>query len=252
MKKPGIFQTIILTLLLLAGSYGAARAQDPLCDATLWTQMTQRATLLGQIETATMENLVYKPDSVLEYTCFNRFVSVSVYRMPYYMTPYYLTDILQAGVTQYLYQNFGHTYLGDRLVASGAATPPPLGTYVCDAMTWVWEAAKCMNFAQIEPQDSIYDLISFAGGLDIRQTPNACTNAPSPATYGDLPVQGDYINTMVPLNPVDCGLPIATGLVINQPVNTGETRPVQYNEKICPNPSCNYTPTAMDTGTCAP
>ena len=252
MKKPGIFKTIAMTLLVLACTHGAARAQDPLCDATLWTQMTQRATLLGQMETATAENLIYKPDSVLEYTCFNRFVSVSVYRMPYYITPYYLTEIVQAGVTQYLYENFGHTYLGGRLVPSGAADPPPAGTYVCDAMTWVWEAAKCMNFAQTEPQDSIYDLGYFAGGLDIRQTPNACTNAPFPSVYGDLPVQGDYIATNIPMDPIACGEPMATGLVIDQPVSPGDSRPQTYNEKICPNPACNYTPTGMDSGTCAP
>lgn len=252
MKKPGIFKAIVMTLFLIAATSGVARAQDPLCDATLWTQMTQRATLLGQMETATAQNLIYKPDSILEYTCFNRFAGASVYRMTFYMTPYYMTDIVQAGVTQYLYENFGHTYMGGRLVASGAATPPPLGTYVCDAMTWVWEAAKCMNFAQTEPQDSIYDLIGFAGAVDIRQTPNACTNSPFPAIYGDLPVKGEYISTNIQLNPIDCGLPIATGLVISQPLNPGETRPITYNEKICPNPACYYLPTAMNSGTCQP
>lgn len=250
MKKPGIFKAVAMTLFLFAASFGTAQAQDPLCDATLWTQMTQRATLLGQMETATAENLIYKPDSVLEYTCFNRFVSVSVYHMPYYMTPYYLTEIIQAGVTQYLYHNFGHTYLGGRLVPGGAATPPPAGTYVCDAMTWVWEAAKCLNFSQTEPQDSIYDLITFAGAVDIRQKPNACTNSPFPGAYGDLPVKGEYVSAKIPLTPVDCGQPIPTGLVISQPLNDGESRPETYNEKICPNPACHYLPTAMDSGIC--
>ena len=250
MKKAGLFQIIGLSLLLVA-SAGTARAQDPLCDATLFTQMSQRALLLGQIETSVMENLVYKPDSVLEYTCFNRFMGVSVNNMSYYMTPYYITDVIQVGVTNYLYANFGHTYMGDRLIAGPVGTPPPTGTYVCDAMTYVWEGAKCLNFAQTEPQDSIYGLDGFAGATDIRAFIGTCT-APMPPVYGDLPVIGTFVATALPPAATDCGQPFPTGLVINQPVASGDSRPAQYNEKICPNPSCNYTPTGMDSGTCAP
>ncbi len=252
MKKAGMFKVIAASLILFA-SAGAARAQvsDPLCDVNLFTQMSQRAHLLGQMETSIMENLVYKPDSVFEYTCFNRFMGVSVNNMTYYMTPYYITDVIQLGVTNYLAANFGHTYMGDRLIAGPPGTPPPAGTYVCDAMTYVWEGAKCNNFAQIEPPDSIYGLDEFAGAADIRFFVGGCT-APLPPVYGDIPVLGTYVATALPPAATDCGQPIATGLVINQPVGPGDTRPAQYNEKICPNPSCNYTPTGMNSGTCAP
>lgn len=251
MKKPGLFKILFFTAVLTAFSYGAARAEDPLCDTNLWTQMTQRANLLGQNETSIIENLVYKPDSVLEYTCFNRFINVSIYHMSYYMTPYYLKDIIQAGVTQYLYTNYGHTYLGGRLVASTAGTAPPAGSYVCNAMTWVWEAAKCMNFAQTEPQDSMYGLADFAGALDIRQTPSSCTGQ-FPSAYGETPVIGDTVTTRIAMTPTDCGQPVATGLTIDQPLNKGESRPVKFKEKVCSNPACNYTPTGEDSGTCGP
>lgn len=250
MKKAGLFKIIAATLILVA-SAGVARAQDPLCDTALFTQMTQRAHLLGQMDTSIMENLVYKPDSVLEYTCFNRFMGVSVNNMSYYMTPFYITDVIQVGVTNYLFANFGHTYMGDRLIAGPAGTPPPVGTYVCDAMTYVWEGAKCFNFAQTEPQDSMYSPYEFAGATDIRSFVGTCSG-PMPNVYGDLPVLGDYIATAFPVTPTDCGQPLPTGLVINQPVGPGKSRPAQYNEKICPNPSCNYTPTGMDSGTCDP
>jgi hypothetical protein len=252
MKLRAGLSLLLATIILLSG-LSAARAQDPLCEPELWTQMTQRATLLGQMDTSTVENLVYKPDSVLEYTCFNRFMGVSAANVTYYMRPYYVTEIIQPSVTDYLYRNFGHTYMGGRLVAGGAGAAPPAGTYVCDAMTYVWEMAKCFNFSQTEPQDSIYGLDEFAAALDIRTfpAPGTCTS-PDPSDYGAIPVFGVNLALDLPVLPTDCGDPFTTGLIINQPVGPNDTRPQEYAEKICPNPACNYVPTGMDTGTCEP
>jgi hypothetical protein len=89
--------------------------------------------------------------------------------------------------------------------------------------------------------------------LDIRTfpTPATCT-PPDPTVYGAIPVVDVDMTLDLPFQATDCGDPFATGLIINQPVGPNDTRPAEFAEKICPNPACNYVPTAMNDGTCQP
>lgn len=234
MKRHGLCIAFVLALVLTvlpAGIRSAGAALDPLCDQGLFDQMVERARLQGQRRTAVEENLIYKPDSVLEYTCFDTGVNP---------------------VSAYLAGNFGHEYLGGR---APAGLPITYTGPVCDAMTVIWDAARCMNFSPVDPEDNYYDLNAFMTAPEIRRFPTTCTVPPSVA-FGSVVATATpiaFTPATSPLTPAtDCGLPIPTGNVIDISVGPGETRPARFNEKLCPNPTCTYIPTGFDAGNCVP
>lgn len=261
----------------LAAVPAPARAQDPLCDVALYDQMAQRARLQGQRETVTVENLIYKPDSVMEYTCFTRFVEHIPNNLRYASAAFFepiepdgenhhpryevsfdfpaepLMTVARAPAEQWMFGNFGHNYLGGR-VTDTPATATPGTNYTCDAMSVIWELAKCQQFAPEDPEDGFYGLQAFTTIDEIRRLPTACTAAFT-ADIGTIPaLPADPVTTNALAVVTECGEPIPTGQVINIPRAEGEpaSRPAIYEEHICPNPTCTYTPTGMSDGTCAP
>lgn len=262
----------ILLFALLSGGYAMA-AQDPLCDVGLLDQMNQRGRLHTQLDTASAKNLIYKPDSVLEYTCFDKFVTMVNDKAPYYMNREYNETVVQPGLRDYLSANFGHSYLGGRTPAESAPAETASTDYTCDAMGKVWQTARCLNYGMLSPQDDFFDLASFIGAEDIRKLPSPACTAPDGAQFGIVPIKGTAISTLGSVaggpaprpdttsggsgggssggSGVDCGTPIPTGNRVTIPsTQAGDTRPETYNEKICPNPACNYVPTSEDSGTC--
>lgn len=232
----------------------AVRAQDPLCDTTLFNQMVERARLQSQRETVTVENLIYKPDSVMEYTCAERFFDFYPSGLTNPDSQIGPGDVApdKIIIQNFLFQNFGHTYLGGR-AAAGTPMAPPGATYVCDAMAAVWAMAVCQQFAPTEPEDGFYDLIAFTTAPEIRRLPSLCSAAFT-LSIGAVPVMGGPVFTSAATPPTDCGQPVATGLVVTVPRSPASepARPNIYNEKICPNPTCTYRPTALNAGVCAP
>ncbi len=273
-RRRFIFLSGVVLALVLALWPVPGQAQDPLCDVALFDQMVERARLQGQRETATVENLVYKPDSILEYTCYPRFVDHIPPNIRYASAAFFadadgddapdytvtndfpsdvMVNMSKDPAETWMWSNFGHPFLGGRIPA-GTPMVPAAANYVCDAMSAVWALAKCQHFAP-EAQDEFYGLMTFAfTPSDIRRYPVAC-NAPYTLPIGDMPVMpAALVFTSAAVLATDCGQPIPTGQVITMPRDKNEPagRPDTYNEKLCPNPTCTYVPTGLNTGNCAP
>lgn len=252
MKKADILKSLFFALALMGWSF-AAKAQDPLCDVDLFNQMVERARLQSQRETVTVENLIYKPDSVMEYTCAERAIDFYPSALTNPDSQIGPGDVApdKIIIQNFLFQNFGHTYLGGR-AAAGTPMAPPGATYVCDAMAAVWAMAVCQQFAPTEPEDGFYDLTAFLSS-NILRYPTLCTNPPI-NNFGNVPAVASIVFTSATTPPTDCGLPVATGVVVTTPRSPASepARPDVYNEKICPNPTCTYRPTGLDTGVCEP
>lgn len=124
------------------------------------------------------QNLIFKPDSILAYTCFDKFAEhaaqyggvlfthttywdgqeIIPWGAPNGMDHAIKTVVLDS-MKPYLEGNFGSggasfSMLGDRGNALGATaglgayqtSQTGKGTYSCNVMSAVWKAAKCMNF----------------------------------------------------------------------------------------------------------
>jgi hypothetical protein len=274
MNKPGFLLAFVFILIFTAWPM-SAQAQDPLCDVALYDQMVERARLQGQRETMTVENLVYKPDSILEYTCYPRFVDhippniryTSIFfessggAITYTVTNDFpsdpMFDLSRVPAENWMFSNFGHTFLGGRVPLGAAAAIPPAGNYVCDVMSAIWELARCQQFAPEEPQDGFNSMLTSMFTGEFRRYPTLC-NAPYALSMGNVPVMpAAPVFTSAAVLPTDCGVPVPTGQVITMPLDQKEIapgRPVTYNEKMCPNPTCTYIPTAPgpDSGNCVP
>lgn len=227
-------------------------AAQIVCEQDVWSQMQQRARLQGQMDYATAEDLIYKPDSVLEYSCFDRFITVLGANAPFYIDPQLLNVIVRYSMEEYLFVNFGHTYMGGR--APTNTTPAPGGTdYVCTAMTAVWAMAKCLNAENVHPTtgqpiDIQLGLADFITAVDIRPLPRVCDPAPADQ-FGEVPVvmQGPIATGILPEG--ECGDPIPTGLTADIAPKEGEDRAPIFQDNICPNPVCTYNP---NNDTCEP
>ena len=258
--------TLLLWLAFGVAWEGSAQAADPLCEDTLFTQMKQRARLQAQMDVARMENFVYKADSILEYTCFDRFMETASANMSYYFTANFINNAIIPMADNWVSNNYSHTSLGGRVNPEILFTPDTNPIYNCDVMDAVWKAAKCLNVDDIAPQDSIVGIFDFMSAPDIRQLPDACAPPINKvATYGATPVGSATpvaINTL-PIPPTNCGTPIPTGNMVDFSWATATdaaslhyptlaSGAKKFYVYVCPNPACHYVPTNTNAGTCVP
>lgn len=206
MQRLRILHSLVLVcstaLIFGLASLAYAQVSRPGCDPEFMDAIEAKAWLHGQRRITQNQNLITKPDSVLEYSCFNQFIGYVAFNPdgrrfsendPTLATwgsvsavhEYSLDLALFYTVTQplidYLRENFSHTYLAGRLEPAGGA-PPGYGEYNCDAMAHVWREARCMNFmdedvAALGALDGFYEF-AFYGGNDPRLLPReypACT-----------------------------------------------------------------------------
>lgn len=259
-RLPLISRTIAVFAVLTAFSIPAF-AQPATCDPEYWEAMKSKAWMEAQREITQNQNLIYKADSVLEYTCFDRFLQsvatvIHNQRALFSETNHWstpapgnmtnaLNTLVANSLPNYIGSNFGHDYLGDRSnldytigTAGGGAA-----TYSCDQMAQVWQAAKCINFVDEASMDDFFYL-SHYDGFDPRQLPSgyACTADTrwaaemSKATndadqYQEEPFQmyANFFDTS------SCGAtPIPTGITVDRN-NIGN-----YQEHICANPGCSF------------
>ena len=172
-----------LTLLLfcfaiLPTSMAIAAAPDIApqpCDARYWEQMSSRAWMEAQREIMQNQNLIFKPDSVLEYACFDQFASVAAWAggQIFTHTTYFgnmiiprgtnesmevaITNVVTNALNQYVNQSFGHDFLGGRagsmnITDKDSQLVPAVDRvgYTCNVMKNVWQTAKCANFIDNE------------------------------------------------------------------------------------------------------
>ncbi len=181
---------LILLLAFLTGVFiptaHAADIAPQSCDAQYWRQLSSRAWLEAEREIMQNQNLIFKPDSVLEYSCFDKALSVNAWPGGeiFVHTKYFGVEIIKRGdelhsmehalnnvvykaLKKYLEANFEQqSYLGGRsdLMGMDSALYEPEDPlkerpYECDVMSRVWKTAKCGNFihnSEFELSDGFY------------------------------------------------------------------------------------------------
>lgn len=280
---------LLLTLFISTG-ISNVHAGTPVipaspCDALYYETLSARAWLEAQREITQNQNLILKPDSVFEYTCFDTLVweladhgdemlsETNLFGTP--LSNSSLDDTLESLVTSslaaYHSANFGYYpgLLGGHTAALAIKHTPTAsigGTaYSCDIMEQVWHAAKCINFASNSTTEGFFTLAEYAGTsvLDKRTMPSICT--PIPAQWAANlttalttgPWTNDPVQTYITqITPPTCtasgtcacsGDPIPTGLRVSR-AGSGVTV-TNYDEHVCLQPGCRYHPGGTLYGT---
>lgn len=193
MKKT-LFLTALLTLMAaLPPSVSSAQdiAEQP-CDAQYWRQLSARGWLEAEREIMQNQNLIFKPDSVLEYVCFDQFASKAAWAGGdiFTHTDYFgkkiitrelnpgalqlgITEVVSSALNKYYADNFNHTFLGGRagfmdaeITDSNFKPATDKQNYACQTMSKVWKAAKCANFvdnSSFESTDGFYPFNAIKG-----------------------------------------------------------------------------------------
>lgn len=230
------------------------------CDPQYYDSLESRAWLEAQRELTQNQNLIFKPDSVLQYTCFEQFLSIlganaattmfsGTQRWGPANSPTSLGDNLFAIVGMpmvlYVYGNYPPTLLGGRSNVAYAPVPTPI--YTCSMMNQVWKAAKCMDFTSDPDNDGFYSFVEYENDPDKRAYPIAC---PGPGARWQTERENAVVNqtttwyeddvrTYLPqMDPANCGStvqPIATGIMVTKR-KSGEVFP----EMVCAAPGCHY------------
>lgn len=264
---------LLFTALTPHNACAAALFADDSCDPDYYESLRSRAWNEAQREVTQNQNLIFKPDSVLEYTCFDRHIRHMVQTTT--DTPLFTADPRWTGaftgtldmaaaltpiaLTNKAYNdsNFAQSYLGGRgtgsYVPDGAPVLP--GNYTCDVMARVWEQAKCMNFIQNPVNDGFFTFPEYWSSADKRFAPSGCPNIVQTDilnNYSDAVIDAStpwsedrtttYFTEIYPTSP-GCGTSrstINTGLKISR----AEETPYNYDERICLVPGCYYNPSS--------
>lgn len=274
-KSSFVFGVICaLSAFLINAPDTCAQIADSACDAEYFKSLESRAWLEAQREITQNQNLIFKPDSVLAYTCFDQFANVlanmqswqgfsETSRWGAVISPLTtamdeaLNGLVAPSLISYLQSNFSNAYLGGRGDPSYTPSNISGGAYNCTEMNKVWQTAKCYNF-QTLPQDGFFTFEEHALE-DKRLLPSACTNptvwntqiqqaglkpdsAPGGWPFDKVQVYFDQ------LDPAQCAssVPIPTGVTVTSR-NLG--LPETYAEKVCIIPGCFFNP---DGGQCEP
>jgi len=258
----------VLAALSLSPTLGNANptiAAQP-CDASYWNTLSERAWLEAEREIMQNQNLIFKPDSVFEYTCFDRILAHTATNAGriFSHTNYFGTTIIEENATLglrnslgtavydalkvYISSNFSHTFLGGRANDMPANTPDTTmalgasatnytslfagGYGTCAIMNDIWQTSKCANFidnAAFDDMDGFYP-------YNFQDT---SFRTPLSAVYTDV-----YDRT----RPGNCGDPIFTGVTV---FSTAFPAPNGARDGVCSNPACSYTATSATAGTCS-
>ena len=278
--KAGLGKYGVLAAICLFFMAGIALADPPTpaaspCDPQYYESLKSRAWLEAQREITQNQNLIFKPDSVLQYTCFDKSLDVLAQNAPNMFSqtnrwggaPTDMTNALQnlvgTAVQNYVAANFGYPLLGGR--ATGLNYTPggvTSGGYSCTVMNDVWKKAKCMDFASDNAQDGFFTFDQSSTDADHRFLPTSCGGAlPLWATQ----IKNAYATQTPPwtpdktvtyfdaLDPANCSdttkvQAISTGILVQRPQET----PTMYLEKVCIPAGCHYVPTGGATGNCSP
>ncbi|MBU0801040.1 MAG: hypothetical protein KKA05_08540 [Alphaproteobacteria bacterium] len=267
----------IFVFITIIGVYTTpARAQPTLEDSTcmpeIMTVIEKRALLEAEREIIQNQNLLFKPDSILEYSCFEQhlqqsgrvtgqmfseaegFFNISDAFVDQYSLDRAIYSFVFTALIEYLRANFWHRYLGDRADLEGLPPANP-DTFTCVAMSYVWNKAKCMNF--ITPrdiQDGFYTFAEYQQMQDPRNlpVPQLCTTWPDwEATIQDanrmnVALTGNANDDLaedplelynVLFDPDACAPAIPTGLRMPPYPGAGIA---EFQEFMCVTPGCYY------------
>lgn len=158
-----------------AAAGGGGKIADQPCDPRYWDSLKAKAWLEAEREIIQNQNLIFKPDSVLEYVCFDKFVDHTAAKGGdiFVHTKYFGREIItrgsnesmETGLKNVVYDALkayddgsfkDNKFFADRYEhfrnKSGddnyphAKAPTSGGSYSCNVMQNVWKTAKCINF----------------------------------------------------------------------------------------------------------
>jgi len=196
----------VLLCFSVAQTALAGIAASP-CDPEYYNSLRSRAWLEAQREITQNQNLIVKPDSVLEYMCFGQFLNVMAYmggtdenalfsESTHWPSPAQLgsksmdtalTKVVQGAVSTYITANFSHNFLGGRLTTAyttlGSVSGAAGSSYTCANMQKIWNAAKCTDFIADGATDGFYTFEQYRT-TERRTRPTACDNTGPPPLHG--------------------------------------------------------------------
>ncbi len=212
-----MFLGIGLWLAFPSDSCAQATIAEQTCDTQVWKTMEARARIETEREIMQNQNLIFKPDSVLNYMCFDSFAAHTASQIGqlFTHTTYWNgTQIIPWGgstgmdsainnsvidsMTTYLTANYNHAYLGGRGNEYSSGMAPPASpvqasqgsSYSCAEMAKVWAAARCANFLHTDTLGQTDGFYPFADLKGI--------NEPDIAGYESIR------DVRIYPNPVDC------------------------------------------------
>lgn len=130
----------ILSLCLSHFAFAQASKDDVSagCDVDFYEQLNASATLKSTQEMEAAQTIITKPDSVLEYNCFDRRLNSLASSIAFQDDlSGDLKTLVGTPINTYLSNNFNHALDGGR---SDTPSDP------CGTMGYVWHTAKCHNF----------------------------------------------------------------------------------------------------------
>ncbi|MGB0719579.1 MAG: hypothetical protein ACPGRX_03845 [Bdellovibrionales bacterium] len=270
-------QAFFLMVACLVSFSASAQFADSPCDPDYYDTLEARAWLEAQREITQNQNLIFKPDSVLEYTCFDNHLKELAQHaadmfsettrwesiLPSTSMDTALTNLVTSALGVYDTSNFNHDLLGGRITDWSPITAPSEasgkaykldsstsgGSYACDIMQAVWMKAKCMNFIDVSAEDGFFTFEQYESDPDKRFLPTRCGGSPPWGTNLDKSYRNitawstddtqTYLDKM--FLPSGCGpgtgFEIQTGLTI-----TRKAAPTSYNEHACIVPGCYWDP----------
>lgn len=219
----------------------AHRSTSRACDADFMNQITAKATLEAQREMMVNQSHIVKPDSVLEYSCFNEQALKSAVALD---NPY-VPILAMEPVANFINKNFNHGYTGGKIPAGTLASEFGSSSQNCNYMQAVWAKAKCAN-ASTDGFLSFEELIS----TDPRTLPTSCsgsdemsqevldvaTNAAPAFKYAKMDAVKPYLDIV---GADSCGNAIPTGVKYCKS-DCDDRNPDWKDEYVCANPSCYY------------
>ncbi len=270
---------VVLTVLALCisfGSQGMAGVAPSPCDPEYYQSLRSRAWLEAQREITQNQNLIVKPDSVLEYTCFDQFMSILAYEafnmfsetprwgivLPPNSMDIALQNLVGTALGSYLAANFSHMFRGHRSLVLDYLPRPVSGipgtAYLCTSMRDVWLESKCTDFIEDPGTDGFYTFENYRDTPDKRTRPDPCFNPGLPARWA-IEFNTATVNPFTPweednqavffglLAGCDGGtLQLETGVIVQR----SKQEPRRYREKVCAPPGCRYVPSGMNSGSC--
>lgn len=264
--RRAITRGMLLCAVAVTGFTTSASAQDSTCDSNIMRSIEDRAWLEAQREITQNQNLIVKPDSVLEYTCFGNYLenTALVARDLFSETSVFgdglgedsMDEALEAAILPsfdaYIDTNFSHNYLGGRS-SQDYDVPSSINgaAYTCREMIKVWNIAKCMNFIEDNANDGFFTFQQYVDGDDKRALPSACDEDSRWANmYGGALKDPPWLETFQEgnhdaaefvqsfLNPgSSCAPVILTGVMVRD--RPDDDTPTQ--DAVCLNPDCRIS-----------
>lgn len=280
-----VLSALTITILTVAsGAVFAAAAPTTPCDPEFMDALEARAWMEAQREIAQNQNLIVKPDSVLEYVCFDKILDALGSNASFSdggsvaqgSTAGSLSGLVGQAAGTYVQSNFGHSWLGGRAAGASTLDAGPYtvqsgGTYACNNMATVWQLAKCMNMFDKPAHDGFFDFQWYTTNDPRRlpTTPAPLAACAAPALFNTSPAiafngqQARYmLNPENPNNaaqynvdnvvshfdlidPGSCGNPPNDqGIPTGVQITRPGFNPSTYEDHVCPNPGCYYDPSA--------